>query len=489
VAEAIACGCPTVTSNATSVPEILAWPASTFDPARPEDMAAVMGRALTDEQFRAELRRVGDQAASRWTWDAVADRTLTAVDGLSRSETSSRRPRRLRIALASPFFPVPSGVANYSGLLLDALAERCDLDLLVEAGSDGRALAGRARRVLPVTRLGVTADPSAYDALLYAVGNSVFHHLTHDAALRHPGILWLHDIRLQGLVTTWARARFGARWPTVVDEMIESQYGPRVPRRDDWWGLPDHELYGRLTAYDAYLTRHLVAGSRGVLLHSEGARRLLELDQPAGSTTPPAIVVPVTVPRRPAGSRERSPRPLVVSMGIVASVKDPETLIRAAALVDGPLDVALVGEISDGYRAELERLATAVGLRGELMLPGAVDHDEYWTWLDRAWGAVQLRRTWNGETSGAVNDAVASGVPVATNLPSAGEMVATGAATPLPMPVRVADVAEWLTSVVAGTTAAEQRECQQRYTDAHGPGDVADAILDAIGRLIAGPDR
>ena len=479
VAEAVACGCPTITSDATSVPEILDWDDSTFDPTSPEALAALTERALTDQGFRVDLRRAGDRAATQTTWEAVAARTVDALDTLRPPSAVVGPSRRLRLALVGPFAPIASGVAGYTQQLLPDLVEGADVDLFLEPGSDGRALGGVARRILPLQRLGRSADPSSYDAIVYAVGNSVHHHATLDAALRFPGIVWLHDVRLHRLVVTWARARHGPAWAAVVDAMIEDQYGPRVPPRPDC--DDDERLYEWLADHDVFLTRHLLAASRGAVVHSEEARHLLVLDQPPGAWTPPVQVIPHAVPTPPWASRTPAPTPLIVSMGILHPIKAPEALIRAAARLEEAVDVALVGAVSDSFRIELARLARDEGLRGQLIVPGAASTDDYWGWLQRAWGAVQLRTSWNGESSGAVNDAVAAGVPVATNVPSAADMAGAGAVTMLAPSPTEAEVAAWLHGVVAGNGAGAG-QAQRTYAERHSVAEVATGLVAALGR-------
>src|SRR5262249_50112324 len=55
VLEAIGCGCPTITSNTSSLPEVLDWSEATFSPTNPDAIAALTGRALSDSAYRAEL--------------------------------------------------------------------------------------------------------------------------------------------------------------------------------------------------------------------------------------------------------------------------------------------------------------------------------------------------------------------------------------------------------------------------------------------------
>jgi glycosyltransferase involved in cell wall biosynthesis len=97
VAEAAACGRPTICSNVSSLPEILDFPAATFDPRDPQDMANRITSALTDEPFRLQLLSASAQAARAHTWNAVATKFISAVSNVS--FPAPQRPVQERIAV------------------------------------------------------------------------------------------------------------------------------------------------------------------------------------------------------------------------------------------------------------------------------------------------------------------------------------------------------------------------------------------------------
>ncbi len=76
--EAMACGTPVVTSNVSSLPEVVDDAALTVPPTDVAALTAALAQVLTDEHLRAALRQRGLQQASRFTWDAAA-RTLLGV--------------------------------------------------------------------------------------------------------------------------------------------------------------------------------------------------------------------------------------------------------------------------------------------------------------------------------------------------------------------------------------------------------------------------
>jgi glycosyltransferase involved in cell wall biosynthesis len=74
--EAMACGCPVVTSNTSSLPEVVGDAGLMVDPHRPEELADAMGKILGDSALRAELREKGLRRAAEFSWRRCAEETL-----------------------------------------------------------------------------------------------------------------------------------------------------------------------------------------------------------------------------------------------------------------------------------------------------------------------------------------------------------------------------------------------------------------------------
>jgi glycosyltransferase involved in cell wall biosynthesis len=77
--EAMACGCPVVASNRTSVPEVVGDAALVVDPDDVPALAAAIRRVIEDVDLRADLRRRGFENVRRFTWDRAARETLAAI--------------------------------------------------------------------------------------------------------------------------------------------------------------------------------------------------------------------------------------------------------------------------------------------------------------------------------------------------------------------------------------------------------------------------
>lgn len=74
--EAMACGCPVITSNVTSLPEVVGNAALTIEPTNIEDMANAMYRVLTEENLKEELVQNGYNRAKEFTWENSAQKLL-----------------------------------------------------------------------------------------------------------------------------------------------------------------------------------------------------------------------------------------------------------------------------------------------------------------------------------------------------------------------------------------------------------------------------
>lgn len=74
--EAMACGTPVITSNTSSLPEVVGDAALTIDPYNIEALAAAIERVLTDAALRHDLRQRGFVQAQRFSWQQTAQQTL-----------------------------------------------------------------------------------------------------------------------------------------------------------------------------------------------------------------------------------------------------------------------------------------------------------------------------------------------------------------------------------------------------------------------------
>ncbi len=82
--EAMACGTPVVTSNSTSLPEVVGSAAFVVDSDNEREMAGAIIASVIEEPLRADLRRKGLEQASSFSWEKTATETALVYDLLDR---------------------------------------------------------------------------------------------------------------------------------------------------------------------------------------------------------------------------------------------------------------------------------------------------------------------------------------------------------------------------------------------------------------------
>ncbi|KAB8143898.1 glycosyltransferase family 4 protein [Chloroflexia bacterium SDU3-3] len=78
--EAMACGTATVTSNRSSLPEVVGDAGLTVDPYSADELGEAILRLLNDEELRQELSERGLARARRFSWRETAERTLAVYE-------------------------------------------------------------------------------------------------------------------------------------------------------------------------------------------------------------------------------------------------------------------------------------------------------------------------------------------------------------------------------------------------------------------------
>jgi glycosyltransferase involved in cell wall biosynthesis len=297
----------------------------------------------------------------------------------------------VRVAYYSPLPPERSGIADYSALLLPALAERIDVDV-VRRGSR------RRRRRADVSLYHIGNEPEAHGWIV-------------EALRRQPGIVVLHDFVLHHLVAgmTMGRADGGGyldamqREAGAVGRMLAHGVidGLLRPLWEDRAG--DYPLAGEV-----------LASATGVIVHSRyveglvrdsGYRgRVWRISHPAW--IPPADIDAVELP---------ADRTVIGCYGHLNPAKRVPQLLEAFALLRRSMPEALlllVGSLSPGV--ELDPVYRRLGLRpGEdVIRVDYMDEARLWSYLSACDICVNLRYPTMGETSGIVVRALSLGRPV-----------------------------------------------------------------------------
>lgn len=457
IAEALACGTPAIGGDNTSMVELLADDAR-FDATSPKAIAAAIHRGVTDEAHR---RRILDAAAARprRTWDDVADETVVAYDRIAPTRRPLRRTHDdFRLAFVSPLPPQPGGVAVYSERVLAALRRRGDLtvDAYVDGPPHQRAAILAAVDARPLAALErMEAVQGRYDAVVYNVGNSEFHTGALAMLLRRPGVVLAHDVRLTNLYR-FARWQHPSAVPADVDE----------------------------DADEALLARHVIAASTRFVTTSEFAAKLARLDA-RREHRHRVVAIPFAVSDGTTDAASATDPPTIASFGVLNELKQGALLVRAvAALGRDDLRLVFVGSASDRDAAAVRAAAEVAGVAGKVEVTGHVDAAEYRRRLATSTIAVQLRATTNGESSAAIGDCLAAGLPTVVTDIGANRALPRDAVVPVSDDVDVPHLTEVLRALLDDDRRRlELARAAHRYAEGH----TFDVFAGALYRLVSSP--
>lgn len=148
----------------------------------------------------------------------------------------------MRVAFFSPLPPCRSGIADYSETLAEHLKPLVELEVFADGDRP--------------------FDASRFDVALYHLGNNPYHGFVYEAALRHPGVIVMHESNLHHLIADLTIRRND--WDAYLRE-CEYEGGPEAlayARRVQALEVgPDYE--------GVRMTRRVLESARGVIAHSQ----------------------------------------------------------------------------------------------------------------------------------------------------------------------------------------------------------------------------
>lgn len=314
----------------------------------------------------------------------------------------------MKIAHFGPLPPDRTGVADYCWELLPELSRQAELDIWID-----RDLNAPPPRGCGIVKLrgqpSLAEQLSVYDSVIYHFGNSKYHLDLYRTFLDHPGVVVLHDFSLHHFFAEYFLEI--AKAPEQYVEEMEYNYGS--PGR----AMAQDLLKGRLTPpWDTQpllypLNKRVLDLARGVIVHSEFAKRLVQethphlpvrkINMPAGETKNPESVKQLKM-------RYGIPfdRVIVASFGMVTPNKRIETVLRAIErLRDRRPIYLLVGELASC----LESAVRDSRLDGIVRPTGYVSGKAFEDYYAIADICVNLRYPTSGETSASVCKLMAAG--------------------------------------------------------------------------------
>ncbi len=292
----------------------------------------------------------------------------------------------MRVAFFSPMPPAGSGIADYSDALLPSLSRLVDVQVFSGAAPNFRA-----------------AD---FDLALYQIGNNPSHGFVYDAALRHPGVVVMHESNLHHLMADITIRR--GDWPGYLREAEYNGGGVALGRaRQVKAGEigPDYEGLA--------MTRRLLESSKALIVHSEFMRREMQTAGFAGpiARIPHGAWIP-QVDRLLYRERLGLPKdvPLIGIFGHLKPYKRIAESLRAfrrLLRVEPHAKMILVGEKHPDF--PVDALIRTLDLAPHVRVLGFTPIDDFAGYIAASDVVLNLRYPTVGETSGSLLRALGLG--------------------------------------------------------------------------------
>ena len=410
VAEAAACGCVTICSNNSSLPEVIDCEEALFNASDIADMARAITWALTDDGHRARLESAAKRSAQRWTWDNVGKK---AVAALSRYSLRNDQPVRLpkRIGLMGPSAGSPSGIGSYNKQLVNAwpivegepeIVEFIDVSNTALVVENSHSASG----------LGRYWYPHDVDQLVVSLGSSPYHAISVARAREFSCHVWLHEPTLVGCHVGIGHQSGSRDWADgYMREMLRES------------AVPEHMWPNDLLDADAYhnsgihFLEPVLRRAKSVIVSTKvAAQKIQEI-----GVQVPILVLPLAYPDC-ATVEGRPISPVVVSVGWVDDSKRPLEVLQAVASTQAEL--IFIGGANDDVCSQVIAEALGLGMERRVKFTGRLTDATYDQTMRQATAAIQLRTGGGrGEQSAAVTDLMARGIPVISDIGLARELV------------------------------------------------------------------
>jgi glycosyltransferase involved in cell wall biosynthesis len=430
--EAMHCGAPVIAGNNSSQIEVVGQAGMLVEVNDVSDLSAKLCRVLTEPDLNRSMRERSLEQATRFSWRKAAETALEALAAPAVPRPSRRwrfdagHVQKPTIAFFSPFPPRKSGISDYSAHLIAELARTYRIDLYHDSGYVPEPALGSEEFMAAdyglFERIAAAKD---YHAIVYQMGNSRYHEFMYPIMLKHPGVVTLHDFCLAGFHIHYGTSRKRGL-SFLCDEIAQWHPESRdeLERASQSW-LTNWEAISHECARQGWtLNRRILDRSRVTIVHSPWCARQVELHSPEYADK--IAVVPHGIHPRTSDDtrreeiRERFGLPesalIVASFGFVHPDKMQTASLDAFARVVPQQPGAMyifVGEEADG--GESRRHAASLGIQDRVRFLGRQPASAFADLMLVTDIGVNLRKPpTNGETSGALLNLLAAGVPSIT---------------------------------------------------------------------------
>lgn len=299
----------------------------------------------------------------------------------------------MKIAFFTPLNPIHCGVSDYSEELLCHLTKHVDVTVFVDDYKYEGFLGDKNLTV----RRAKEFNPLHFDETIYHIANNPYHAYAYTAALKHSGIVVLHEFNLHYLVAAVTIQR--GDWDQYLDEAEYNggddalAFAKRVRKLEIG---PDYDGLA--------MNRRLLECSKALIVHSPFLYKQVrntKCEIPIAHIPHGARLLEVNQHRYRSQLGLDLSTPLIGIFGFIKPYKRIEESLRALeslVRIHPQIRVILVGEEHPDF--PVRQLLAKLHLEPFVRLLGHVEITEFEQWIGAVDICLNLRYPTYGETSG-----------------------------------------------------------------------------------------
>ena len=492
VIEALRAGVPVVASDIPAHRELIGKGGYLADPRKPRDLEAAIRRTrgsssrqrrqarVLAQHKHAPVEAVISQRLAKHAKTAVVEPALTPayVGG-----------RPLDIAVAGPWPPQRSGVADYTRATIDELARlaRVTVYSTADAGSEGAPGVTFAPLDHLLNEIGSTGR-HAHDVLVSIVGNSHFH-VPFIELLQHTDAVTItHDTRLVELYLSLLGP--GGAEQVMLRGSGRSALHPSIDEQVDDMRLLQSTAFWEVARRSRLLIAHTPVGASRIVEETHTPITLL----PFANYRRPEVDN-ITLDMRAAARHRLGLDPAVIHLGsfgfIDVRTKCSDVVVEAAAWLQQwghSVALHLVGAATTPVAEALLQQARDAGLE-RFEITGYVSDETLRDFTLAVDLGVQLRISPLLGVSGPLSDLAAYGTPAVASRGLAEDVDAPKFVDRLPDDVSPLQVAEAIEQrLTQPWSAADLEQLRLEYLDRKSPARYAKTLHDLLLQVASHPD-
>lgn len=426
ILEAMSRGCPVITSNVSSLPEVCESAGILINPYDSQQISCVIEELINNNYLRRKLISIGYEQYQKFSWIKVAQRVLSVIEAMfqkSPENLLTNINNHYRIAFFTPLNPIKSGISDYSELLLTVLRSRYDIDIYIDSSytPDNPNITNNFN-ILSHTMF--ESNKQKYDLCVYQMGNSKYHSYMFDYILKYPGMTVLHDLILPFFIESICINKEQQVFDTekflnyVFINHGYYKYLQVSKRLND--RLPfDH--------YDFSLNflKSVIDSSIKTIVHNEYSKRFVESNISFSNVS----LIRMGFPESQYQTNEKNNiknnlninnQIIISAFGRITKTKRIDVLLLVLAKIVNEYNIKnilliLVGSVYSDMKREIDYIIQREQLQDYIKITGFISNDDFNKYYSITDICINLRYPTSGETSATLINAFKFGLPVITS--------------------------------------------------------------------------